>query len=72
MRQRHWDDLRTEIKKNFDPQSKDFTLEKVFELGLNLHADFIADLSSTANKELNIEIALNEIGENLKVFALHA
>jgi dynein heavy chain len=70
MRQRHWDDLRTEIKKNFDPQSKDFTLEKVFELGLNLHADFIADLSSTANKELNIEIALNEIGEKWKTIII--
>lgn len=61
MRKRHWDQLRKEMKKDFDPNSGEFTLEKVFTLGVNLHADFIGDLSATANKELGIESALDEM-----------
>ena len=38
MRQRHWDQLTSEINKEFDPKGADFTLEKVFTLGLHLHA----------------------------------
>jgi dynein heavy chain len=66
MRSRHWDSLRAEIKKDFDPHSENFTLEQVFSLGLNLHSDFIAELSSTANKELNIETALAKVAEDWK------
>ena len=50
--------------------SSDFTLEKVFTLGINLHAEFIGDLSATANKELGIETALNEMDsawENVEI-----
>ena len=61
LRPRHWDLLRQEMKKDFDPNSPDFTLEKVFTLGVNLHADFIGELSANANKELGIESALNEM-----------
>jgi dynein heavy chain len=63
MRTRHWDSLREEMKKEFDPNSDEFTLERVFTLGVNLHAEFIGDLSATANKELGIEAALKEMGE---------
>ena len=66
MRTRHWDSLRKEIKKDFDPSSDDFTLDAVFTLGINLHSEFIADLSSTANKELNIEISLKTIANDWK------
>jgi dynein heavy chain len=61
MRSRHWDQLKTEIGKTFDPQGESFTLEKVFSLGLNLHAEFIGEMSASANKELAIENALEDI-----------
>lgn len=35
MRERHWDALRHEINKDFDPYSSTFTLEQVFALGLH-------------------------------------
>ena len=63
MRDRHWSELKMEIKKSFDPTADDFTLEKVFALGLNLHSDFISELSGIANKELGIESALRDIAE---------
>ena len=58
MRQRHWDQLKDEIHKTFDPHADDFTLDKIFSLGLHLHDAFIGELSSNANKELAIEEAL--------------
>ena len=39
------------------PGGVDFTLEKVFDIGLNTVADFIGELSGNANKELAIETA---------------
>ena len=53
--------LRTEINKPCDPHSPDFTLELVDSMGLHTHADFIGELSATANKELAIETALTTI-----------
>lgn len=35
MRQRHWDALRHEMSRDFDPYSPTFTLEQVFALGLH-------------------------------------
>ena len=61
MRTRHWDQLMDEIGKVFDPKAEDFTLEKVFDLGLAAHGDFIGELSDSANKELAIEEALKGI-----------
>eukprot|EP00952_Eustigmatos_sp_NYUAD-ZCMA_P008048 33779-Eustigmatos_ZCMA.PRE.1 len=55
MRDRHWDALRKEINKDFDPNSDTFTLEQVFALGLHTQAEFIGELSANANKELSIE-----------------
>ena len=63
MRQRHWDQLKDEIHKTFDAHAADFTLEKVFDLGLHLHDQFIGELSSNANKELAIEEALANIDQ---------
>ena len=34
MRDRHWKELRIEVKEDFDENSPDFTLEKVFSLNL--------------------------------------
>ena len=55
------DDLKAELHKDFDQTSVDFTLEKVFAIGLATVADFIGELSGNANKELAIETALEAI-----------
>lgn len=61
MRDRHWKELRIEVKEDFDEHSVDFTLEKVFQLNLIQHSDKISDLTSNAKKQLKIEKGLKEI-----------
>ena len=61
LRPRHWAALKKEINKEFDPDGARFTLEDIFSLGLHNYADFIGELSSNANKELNIERSLADI-----------
>ena len=61
MRPRHWTQLQEEIQQTFDPNSADFTLEKVTSLGLHMHAEAIANLAGVAQRELNIENNLAEI-----------
>ncbi|RHY32696.1 hypothetical protein DYB32_002341, partial [Aphanomyces invadans] len=61
LRPRHWAQLKEEMDKSFDADSKCFTLEKVFSLGFHLHAEFISNMSSNASKELSIEQALDGI-----------
>ena len=61
IRPRHWQDLKNELRKDFDPISDTFTLEQVFTLGLHLFKDLIGVISNNANKELAIETALDDI-----------
>jgi len=61
MRSRHWAALQERIGKEFNPNSPEFTLNEVVKLGLNEHAEFIGELSSNANKELAIEVALKDL-----------
>lgn len=61
MRERHWKDLRTEVGEDFDEDSPDFTLEKIFSLNLIEHTDAISRITSDAKKELKIENGLKEI-----------
>jgi len=56
MRERHWKELRFEVKEDFDENADDFTLEKVFDLGLNNHAEKVSELADNARKELKIEV----------------
>lgn len=56
MRERHWKELRFEVKEDFDENAEDFTLEKVFDLGLNNLGEKIAELADNARKELKIEV----------------
>lgn len=63
IRPRHWEQLKTEVGKPFDPESYEFTLEQIFVLGLDSYADIIANLSSSATKELAIEDSLKAITE---------
>lgn len=61
MRERHWKELKFEVKEEFDEGSPEFTLEKIFDLGLNNYGEKIAELADNARKELKIEIQLEEI-----------
>ena len=61
MRERHWKELRFEVKDDFDETSDDFTLEKVFRLNLLNHQEKIMEMSDSAKKQLKIEVALKEI-----------
>ena len=57
LRARHWDSLRAEVNAEFDPASAEFTLERVYDIGLQTRGEFIGELSANANKELAIEQA---------------
>ena len=61
LRSRHWAALIERVGTEFDPHSSNFTLNEVVKLGLNQHVEFIGELSSNANKELAIEMALNDL-----------
>lgn len=61
MRDRHWTLLKYEVREEFDQKSDEFNLERVFELQLNQHAEFISELSENAAKELKIERQLEKI-----------
>jgi dynein heavy chain len=61
LRERHWLTLMEEIGQTFDYLSDQFTLEKVIELGLNEHGEFISALSTSATKELMVEQAITTI-----------
>ncbi|BFI30788.1 dynein axonemal heavy chain [Marchantia polymorpha subsp. ruderalis] len=70
MRKRHWDQLVEHVGQKFDPTSKEFTLATVAELRLDLHAEFICELSVAASKELAIEEAIGKIAEVWATFEL--
>ncbi|KAJ3242061.1 Dynein heavy chain 2, axonemal [Chytriomyces hyalinus] len=61
MRERHWSQIMEEIGKTFDPNSPQFSLEKIFEIGLDQYAESVSALSGAATKELSIEQGLEEI-----------
>lgn len=61
MKPRHWRELKQELKEDFDEESEDFTLDKVFSLGLLQHQEKIAALAESARRQLKIDIALKEI-----------
>lgn len=61
MRDRHWKELRIEVKEDFDEKSEDFTLEKVFSFNLLQHSDKIEEICSHARQQLKIEKSLDNI-----------
>jgi dynein heavy chain len=61
LRDRHWAQLMEEIGKHFDPHSDEFTLERVFSLGLDLYIGAIGTIANAAGKELAIEQAIEKI-----------
>uniref|UniRef100_A0A8C9P5P1 Dynein axonemal heavy chain 2 n=1 Tax=Spermophilus dauricus TaxID=99837 RepID=A0A8C9P5P1_SPEDA len=63
LRDRHWDQIRDEIQREFDQESESFTLEQIVALGMDQHVENIAEISASATKELAIEVALQNIAK---------
>ncbi|KAJ3206517.1 Dynein heavy chain 2, axonemal [Entophlyctis luteolus] len=61
LRDRHWNQIMEEVGKTFDPYSDKFSLEIIFEIGLEQYAESINTLSGAATKELSIEQGLTDI-----------
>ena len=62
MRERHWKELRIEVKEDFDEQSEEFNLDKVMSLNLLSHIEKIGELADNAKKQLKIEVELEQNG----------
>ncbi|CBZ32638.1 dynein heavy chain, putative [Leishmania donovani] len=63
MRPRHWEELvrTTNQPGTIDPAAADFTLEKLFALGLHKYSEDVASIVEKAEKELRIETNLSKI-----------
>ena len=61
MRERHWNELRHELKEEFREKDWGFTYEKVMSLQLTTHMDKIQELTENARKQLTIESDLTDI-----------
>ncbi|ORC84913.1 dynein heavy chain [Trypanosoma theileri] len=63
MRPRHWQLLVSTTKQpgSIDPEASDFTLEKLFALGLHKYSEEVANIVEKADKELRIETNLSKI-----------
>ena len=61
MRDRHWKELRIEVKEDFEEKGADFTLERVYALNLLAHQDKIEEIYSNAKSQLKIEKSLDNI-----------
>ncbi|XP_044939241.1 dynein axonemal heavy chain 2 isoform X6 [Mustela putorius furo] len=70
LRQRHWDQVRDEIQREFDQESESFTLEQIVDLGMDQHVEKIGEISASATKELAIELALQNIAKTWNVIQL--
>uniref|UniRef100_A0A2K5CLM4 Dynein axonemal heavy chain 2 n=1 Tax=Aotus nancymaae TaxID=37293 RepID=A0A2K5CLM4_AOTNA len=70
LRERHWDEVRDEIQREFDQESESFTLEQIVELGMDQHVEKIGEISASATKELAIEVALQNIAKTWDVTQL--
>jgi dynein heavy chain len=55
MRERHWKELKFDLKGDFDETSDDFTLEMIRSLNFQSIADKVAEVADNARKELKIE-----------------
>ncbi|XP_046389338.1 dynein axonemal heavy chain 2 [Ischnura elegans] len=61
LRERHWDQIKAVVQRDFDHLSDSFTLESIEEYKLSRFYDEIYDISSAATMELNIEQGLLSI-----------
>eukprot|EP00072_Mus_musculus_P064693 XP_011247383.1 PREDICTED: dynein heavy chain 2, axonemal isoform X9 [Mus musculus] len=63
LRERHWDQVKEEVQREFDQESESFTLEQIVKLGMDQHVEKIAEISASATKELAIEVGLQNIAK---------
>ncbi|KAK3095642.1 hypothetical protein FSP39_017066 [Pinctada imbricata] len=70
MRPRHWEKIQSEMQRQFDHKSEEFTLEKIIEFGFDQYAETIGDISGAATKELAIEQALEAITKTWNITEL--
>ncbi|XP_039193883.1 dynein heavy chain 2, axonemal isoform X2 [Crotalus tigris] len=70
LRERHWDQVKDLVLRTFDQDAEDFRLENIIELGLDKHVEKVAEISSSATKELGIEQALENIAKTWAVTTL--
>ncbi|CAH1408276.1 unnamed protein product [Nezara viridula] len=63
LRQRHWDNIRTEMKSTFDETADNFTLDYIIGIQMQDFADYIHEISNGATIELNIENTLRKISD---------
>ena len=70
IRERHWKTLMAGMNQNFDANSKSFNLEFIVTLGIENYQELIIDISSSATKELSIELDLARIAEVWKTIPL--
>lgn len=70
MRERHWNQIKTELQKSFDQTGDSFTLEKIINLGFDQYAEQISEISGAASKELSIEQVLKGIAESWESLSL--
>ena len=56
--------------RQFDPDSAEFTLEKIIEWGFDQYAEKINDISGAATKEMAIEVGIKDISDTWEVIEL--
>ncbi|ERE69395.1 dynein heavy chain 6, axonemal-like protein [Cricetulus griseus] len=70
LRERHWDQVKEEVQREFDQESDSFTLEQIVQLGMDQHVEKIGEISASATKELAIEVGLQNIAKTWDVTQL--
>ena len=63
LRERHWKDLMTKTGQKFDINPETFTLANVFSMELHRYQDTIAEIVTSASKEMSIEKGVKEVEE---------
>jgi dynein heavy chain len=61
IKDRHWREIREEVKQQFNEKSPDFTLETLFSLNLHQYYEFIEDLFIRAQQQHAIEDTIGQI-----------
>lgn len=61
MKERHWQQISTEVGFTVKPTGDDFCFQDILEMGLLTHKDQCVEIGERAEKEFNIENMLNEM-----------
>nr|XP_021503796.1 dynein heavy chain 2, axonemal [Meriones unguiculatus] len=70
LRERHWDQVKEEVQREFNQESESFTLEEIVKMGMDQHVEKISEISASATKELAIEVGLQNIAKTWDVTQL--